>query len=666
MALRRLMRIALAGLTAVGLSSLPAGTGPASSAVPGMVLTLEQWQLMSGSTQQALLASGVHVVLAATPGQEDPAFPLPTRLEDLSAGGAGPSAVQIGAPLNGPAGPSGGFPNVFPGPDNTCRVELGQTIRVNNDCENVSDVDLHGRAQAQNETAIAVNPLNPSQVIASSNDYRRGDGACGAYFSQDGGNHWGGGLAPHGFVRGFPTLQRQYWEAGGDTSVAWDSSGTAYLMCQVFNRGRPVTQDPDQSNALLVFRSANGGASWNFPGAVAAAHGPQTTQSPLHDKPYMTVDNHPGSPFQDRIYITWTEFAASVRIMETHSSDHGKTFSSPVQVSTTSPFCISFGNQCSSNQFSAPVVAPDGSLNIAWINTNTQRVANGENHLQVLYAKSTDGGATFSTPNQVGFYYELPDCQTYTGQDPGRACVPVKGPTQTSYFRVTNYPSIVVDPNDSSHIYVHYGSYINQHSNEANGCAPAGFVGVNGKYTGVTLPGSCNNDILVSESVDGGASFTGTSADPRGMPSANPDNTYSDQFWQWSAITPDGTPVVSYYDRQYGQDESTGFSDITVATAAGGVRVTDTSMPPPSQFDGLFLGDYSGLAVGVRSENGVSSLVALPIWSDTRNVGVTSCPADPRQLCQFGNDEDVFVGIVSIPGLGSRPDKPPRSLPPNR
>ena len=55
----------------------------------------------------------------------------------------------------------------------------------------------------------------------------------------------------------------------------------------------------------------------------------------------MTVDNHVGSPFRDRIYVTWTTFAAdgTAYIYEAHSSDYGETFSAPVLVSSDSALC---------------------------------------------------------------------------------------------------------------------------------------------------------------------------------------------------------------------------------------------------------------------------------------------------------------------------------------
>jgi hypothetical protein len=71
----------------------------------------------------------------------------------------------------------------------------------------------------------------------------------------------------------------------------------------VFNRGAGVSPNPDQSSAFYVFRSTgNNGASWNFPGRpVAEYNNTAGTGAALLDKQYMTVDDHPGSPYQDRV-----------------------------------------------------------------------------------------------------------------------------------------------------------------------------------------------------------------------------------------------------------------------------------------------------------------------------------------------------------------------------
>src|SRR6266852_3907188 len=138
--------------------------------------------------------------------------------------------------------------NYFPAHgDDQCAQHLGSNIKVNQNCLNLTDPGLQGRAQAQNETAIAQNPKNPNDIVAGYNDYRRGDGTCGVSYSLDGGRIWNDATLPNGFVSGaaFGEVARQYWEASGDPSVAWDTKGNAYFNCMAFQRGPGTTNNPD-------------------------------------------------------------------------------------------------------------------------------------------------------------------------------------------------------------------------------------------------------------------------------------------------------------------------------------------------------------------------------------------------------------------------------------
>jgi hypothetical protein len=563
--------------------------------------------------------------------------------------------------------------NYFPSSDDGCPTNRADNVKVNQNCVNVADASLQGRSQAQNETSIAVDPSNPSHLVGSYNDYRRGDGNCGGSFSLDGGRSWADTTTPTGFTSGaLFGAARQYWQAGGDTSVAWDTRGNAYMSCQVFQRGAGTTTNPDLSSAFTVFRSTgNNGASWNFPAHFTTFNNDVAGSGAiLEDKALMTVDNHVGSPFRDRIYVTWTEFTPTTAyIYEVASNDYGQSFGPRQLVSATSTLCrfpISGpAGGCDNNQFSDPFTGPDGALYVTWANYNTVdfSVANpGPAKFQMLIAKSTDGGSHFSAPQLAGTYYELPDCATYTGQDGGRACVPEKASTSNSIFRATQYPAGAVNPRNPSEVAVSFGSYINRNSNEENGCVPTGSSpsSTGGLYTGVRTPGACNNDILLSVSKDAGATFTGTAADPRSLTTVTPTSRQatSDQWFQWLAYTGDGRLAVSYYDRQYGSDETTGFSDFSLSGSRdlvhfGVTRATSSSLPPPTQFSGLFLGDYTGLDA--------SSDRAFPIWSDTRGRELflcpnTAAPGVPPQLCGLmdpngpANDEDIFAAGVEVPG----------------
>jgi hypothetical protein len=363
--------------------------------------------------------------------------------------------------------------------------------------------------------------------------------------------------------------------------------------------------------------------------------------------------------------VTWTEFSSdgSAYVWEAYSSDFGEHFSNRHLVSANSELCVNtFGagtpqGNCNENEFAQPFTGSDGALYVVFDNYNSATKGPGDNRNQILLAKSVDGGNTFTPPVKVADYYDLPDCATYQdGKDFGVACVPEKGPTSNSYFRAANYPSGVVNPTNPNQVVVTFGSYINVHSNEANGCVPAGVTPFNTSlYTGVKTPGACNNDILVSVSNDAGLTFTGTTTDPRALTSATQesDQAVSDQWFQWIAFTKNGKLATSYYDRQYGDDETTGFSDVSLSGSGDLTRfvvqrVTSSSMPPPTQFDGTFWGDYAGLTA---VDN------AYPMWSDTRNPELFTCPGSgPPSLCtgtaqnaSVANDQDVYVAALPVP-----------------
>jgi hypothetical protein len=115
---------------------------------------------------------------------------------------------------------------------------------------------------------------------------------------------------------------------------------------------------------------------------------------------------------------------------------------------------------------------------------------------------------------------------------------------------------------------------------------------------------------------------------------------------------------VSYYDRGYGDDETTGFSDVSLSGSRNGsdfdtTRVTTASMPPATQFAGQFFGDYSGLSAGD---------VAHPYWMDTRDPDLFACRDSagnvtlPPSVCTAGsdhaavaNDENTYTQALGIP-----------------
>ena len=609
----------------VGASLLPAGGAPANPKT------------------NRFGPSGVHT-----------ADPLASRAEAAQARAQAATAAQADA---------GSVPGPSAAGSGGCSDNDHGNVRVNQDCTNQSAVGFFGRSQGQNETGVAVNPRNPRHLVAGQNDYRRGDGACGADWSRDGGRHWGSELAPLSFTAPGFTGARHYWDASGDPSVAFDSSGEAYLFCLAFNRGAPTSDAGLPASGLFLFRSADGGASWNFPGsAVKQSDGSGADDIGLLDKPYMAVDTGRNSPFRDRIYVAWAEYNTNFSadpIGFAWSDDHGATWNLVPAISGFSAALCPFNfdgspaGNCNANQFPQPFTAPNGDLYVVFQNFNNGLADADDNHNQMLIVKSTDGGASFGAPVKVSDFNDLPDCLTYTGHDAFRACVPTAPLSTQSIFRATNYPSAAATSNNR--IVVTFGSYINEHSNPTRGnCTPTGFSTTTGLnlYTGVGEENGCNNDIVVSVSTDAGASFTGTSTPVAELPSIsdeNPRTQLADQWWQWAALNPRGGVTVAYYDRKYGDAQQTGFMDITLRRGNGGhVRVTNRSLPPTQEFpeagasSGIFIGDYMGLAVGSDGQ-------AHPLWTDTRNpIFTPSTGGDVRELVNAGQGSDIYTR--SLPG----------------
>jgi hypothetical protein len=174
-------------------------------------------------------------------------------------------------------------------------------------------------AAPQNETAIAVDPNNPDRIVAGANDYvtrtwscsvgttpcsALGDGYSGTYFSNDGGQTWCctatdpdhlGTLIP-----GVEHLTGGPYDAGGDPAVAWDSAGNVYYAGLGFNR----TSAPNTVTVSKGTFDGGGNLTWGDPTFINATASPAT----LNDKEWIAVDHDTSSPFQDRIYVSWTRF----------------------------------------------------------------------------------------------------------------------------------------------------------------------------------------------------------------------------------------------------------------------------------------------------------------------------------------------------------------------
>jgi hypothetical protein len=403
---------------------------------------------------------------------------------------------------------------------------------------------------AQNETPLAVNPINPQNYITGSNDWNYNDG-CAVNATFNGGKTWTKTL-PSGFVPGITRYTNDpsvagtgVYDFGGDPAVAFDNNGIAYFACF----GYQAT--PPYNVVLLLSRSFDGGRTWlTGPPSqpltqVSVFQGNGVTKGSngqFADHDAMTIGS------DGTIYVTWAQFHGSgsnspVYVGTANISDPKLTFTT-VQVTSGSAH---------SNQDQRVAVTPDGSTAFLTFDNYVQ----GKGGTALFVSKSTDHGKTWSVPTQFGSIQDAvclfpPDCFNISGGQ-------FRGPG--------SYPAPAYNP-ANNRLYVSYADIIGGRAQILITSASASSLG---KWT---------------------------------APAVVAANTTGDRFASELSIAPNGRIDVAFYDRGYTANQ---LVDVTYATSSdfgaswASARVSKSSFDP-SQWgvpDGStvrpFIGDYNGI-----------------------------------------------------------------------
>ncbi len=614
----------------------------------------------------------------------------------------------------------------------------------------------------QDEVSVDINPLNSKNFVIGANDYRLGTGSSGFHATTNGGKTFYNGIIPFPSVNptgtNVPGHTQGFMVSGGDPVSVYDRAGVAYYVQIVFNRD-------DDTGGVTVARSTNGGYTWSracivAPTTTPVCGGPGDPRQPgdgvvsfqrdndfflngsvpFDDKEYgatgprpldtSTPDpndrvppvcydashavtpcgSRPISP--DRLYVTWTKFAAASTIQESHSDDQGRSWSPQQTINGSASFC---GGACQDNQASVPTVHPKtGYVYVAFENFNTP----DEN--QYLLVRSKDGGTTWEGPFFVSPVFDLnypragvsnrQDCIA-RGQQFGRIVY------TNSCFRSNSYGNVVVDDRSGAFADDLYLVF----SDNRNGTVFSSnadiflFKSVNGGSTWIG-PTRVNND---RSNLTAGTAIDGT----RGRDCLRPDGSIgygtvppalaapctgdfgADQWWPWVDIGSDGELNVAFKDRRLDTDSvahewptsrnrpgnylvwtwgaqcKVSQPDSRQCLAPGATEDPQPTAPVdpgpdpvpgqgnqylgtlknfqvsdvPSNYDysfraGIFAGDYENIAVS-DDHGDHSDPFAINVFTDARNGRSSRNQAGRNPICE---QSDIFFDIY--PALGAQSD----------
>lgn len=232
-----------------------------------------------------------------------------------------------------------------------------------------------------------------------------------------------------------------------------------------------------------------------------------------------------------------------------------------------------------------------GNLYIGWTEFTLEKTT-------ILFSRSTDGGTTWSPPQEISTHEGLPrddtgavegftaaaapDGTLYAAwadgstiavaisKDGGATFAPSRAilDTAPSYYgveaveRANGFPQLGIDPN-TNRLFLTFSDYRN------------GDV-----------------DVFCSTSIDRGAAWS-----PATRVNSDPPHNGADQFFQWLAVDPrDGSANVVFYDRR--RDPNNRAVSVVLARSTDGGQSFANYAWATEPFDpeGNFIGDYSGIA----------------------------------------------------------------------
>ncbi len=390
----------------------------------------------------------------------------------------------------------------------------------------------------RSESDIRINFWDPSRIVSASNNISS-LGSLAIAYSSDGGSTWQ--------QTGLPRESAEAFQS--DPTVDWTSDGTAWAAAiSIYSAS---TTDVDLY--LRSYKSTDGGATWKMDSQISSP-----TQSAA-DKEMMWVDHSDQSPYKDTIHIIWHDGRA---VFTSHHTPGGG-WSDPLQISRGETLGTGIGADIKTDA--------QGNVYAFWPDTGSRRI---------YFAKSTNGGQSFSSPVAVSTTFQ--SFQTILPAQFDRG--------------VLLYATGAVDPSGTN-VYVAWTDL-----SGAKGCTTP----VNDPQDNVNS--ACKARIWLAKSTTGGTKWAKAKA-------INSPASKNDQFNPWLTMDPtSGLLGIMYYDTVGLKRTSV---NVYFQTSANGgttwstpVKVTSAPSDDSTFDDGNQYGDYNSLS-GLAGR-------FFPSWTDRR------------------------------------------------
>ena len=363
---------------------------------------------------------------------------------------------------------------------------------------------------SQVEPSIYINPNDNSEVIAGSvlNDY---------YYSVDGGLNWKA-----------KSIKSKKNGVHGDPCMLIDHKGNYYYFHLSNIEGKTLI------GGIVCQRSKTIKGRFNNEGHTEV-------NGKFHDKEWVAVNKD-----NNNIYMTWTQFdeygsenpLKRSNILFSKSADLGKTWSSPVDLSSFDGDCL---DDDLTTEGAVPTVGPNGEIYVCWALSS-----------KLYFNYSLDDGETW-LENEIEIAQQK---EGWALDIPG-------------IYRCNGMPVTVCDISKSPYRGTIYINWADQRN------------------------GKDNTDIWLKKSIDGGKSW---SEDIK----VNSDHSSRHQFLSWMTVDQStGYLYIVYYDRRETDDN---YTDVFMSVSKNGGKSFKDYKISKSSFlpnDKIFFGDYTNIsAVG--------------------------------------------------------------------